>query len=141
MGLFRDSGHPRIHVVTCLLERRGKVLILRHSERVGTYKCKWAGVSGYIEEGEAPVDTAFREILEETGLAASCVELLREGPLLPVACTNFVVHPFLFEVNRGRIRLDWEHCGSRWIRPAELGRFGTVPGLSQALKCLLTPRA
>jgi 8-oxo-dGTP pyrophosphatase MutT (NUDIX family) len=140
MGLFRSDGNPRIHVVTCFLMRRGKVLILRRSGKVGTYKCKWAGVSGYVEKGEKPSETAFKEIREETGLAAPCVELVREGPALPIAMTNFVVHPFLFEVKRGRIRLDWEHSESRWIRPSELGRFGTVPGLGAALRSVLTGR-
>ena len=140
MGLFRSDGNPRIHVVTCFLMRRGKVLILRRSGKVGTYKCKWAGVSGYVEKGEKPSETAFKEIREETGLTAPCVELVREGPALPIAMTNFVVHPFLFEVKRGRIRLDWEHSESRWIRPSELYRFGTVPGLSAALKSVLSGR-
>jgi 8-oxo-dGTP diphosphatase len=138
MGLFRNDGNPRIHVVTCFLMRRGKVLILRRSENVGSYRCKWAGVSGYIEKGERPADTAFKEIREETGLTAPGVELVREGPALPIAMTNFVVHPFLFEVKRGRVRLDWEHSESRWIRPSELGRFGSVPGLAAALRSVLT---
>ncbi len=137
MGLFRGGQCPRVHVVTCFLLRRGRVLILRRSEKVGTYRCRWAGVSGYIEKGERPVDTAFKEVREETGLAAGDVALVREGPALPIAFTNFVVHPFLFEVKRGRVRLDWEHSGSRWIRPSELGRFGTVPGLAAALKSVL----
>ena len=141
MGPFWDSKHPRIHVVTCFLMRRGKILILRRSEKVGTYRCKWAGVSGYIEKGERPVDTAFKEIHEETGLTAADAALVREGPILPVALTNFVVHPFLFEVKRGRIRLDREHTAHRWIRPSELRRFGTVPGLSAALESVLIPRA
>jgi 8-oxo-dGTP pyrophosphatase MutT (NUDIX family) len=138
MGLFRDSGHPRIHVVTCFLMRRGNVLILRRSEKVGTYKCKWAGVSGYVEKGERPVDTAFKEVREETGLLKRDVRLVREGPAMPVACTNFVVHPFLFEVRNGRVSIDWEHSDFRWIRPSALGRFGTVPGLAAALKSVLS---
>jgi len=137
MGPVRGAQYPKVHVVTCFLMRRGRVLLLRRSEDVGTYRCKWAGVSGYIEKGERPVETAFKEVREETGLSAPDVVLVREGPVLPIAFTNFVVHPFLFDVRRGRIRLDWEHSESRWIRPSELGRFGTVPGLAAALKSVL----
>jgi len=39
------------HVVTSFLEYDNKILILRRSQAVGTYQGKWAGVSGYIEEG------------------------------------------------------------------------------------------
>jgi 8-oxo-dGTP diphosphatase len=137
MRLFRDDGHQRIHVVTCFLMRRGRLLILRRSEKVGTYRCRWAGVSGYIEKGERPVGAAIKEVREETGLAAPGIVLIRKGPALPIAFTNFVVHPFLFEVKKGRVRLDWEHSESRWIRPSELGRFGTVPGLADALRSVL----
>ncbi len=37
------------NVVTCFLEHRNMILILRRSHRVGTYQRSWAGVSGYIE--------------------------------------------------------------------------------------------
>ncbi|MBM4249203.1 MAG: NUDIX pyrophosphatase [Euryarchaeota archaeon] len=135
--MFRDRGHPPVQVVTCFLRRRGRVLILRRSEKVGTFRCRWAGVSGLIERGERPLDTALKEIREETGLRATDVELVREGPALPVPRPNFLVHPFLFEVKRGRVRLDWEHSELRWIRPPELRRFGTVPGLAEALLSVL----
>ena len=140
MGPLCGAQYARVHVVTCFLMRRGRVLILRRSGMVGTYRWRWAGVSGYIEKGERPVETAFKEVREETGLCRGDVALVREGPELPIAFTNFVVHPFLFEVKRGRVRLDWEHSGSRWIRPSELGRFGTVPGLAAALKSVLSVR-
>jgi len=41
-------------VVTCFLLRRAaagdEVLLLRRSQKVGTYRGRWAGVSGYLEE-------------------------------------------------------------------------------------------
>ena len=36
-------------VVTCFLESANEILILRRSEQVGSYRGRWAGVSGYIE--------------------------------------------------------------------------------------------
>ncbi|MEM4728707.1 MAG: NUDIX pyrophosphatase [Thermoplasmata archaeon] len=147
------------HVVTCFLTRRGRILILKRSGRVGTFRGRWAGVSGYIEPGEMPLERAFKEIREETGLLEESVRLVRGGGRLVVRSGSadaagaksgksgrawpglkqpqgvvFIVHPFLFELKRGRVRLDWEHTELRWVRPSELRRFRTVPGLAEALE-------
>lgn len=130
-----------VHVVTCFLLRRGEggdeVLLLRRSERVGTYRGRWAGVSGYLE-AESPLEQAYREIEEEVGLARDGVRLLAEGEPLTVLDesidTRWTVHPFLFELDRPeRVRLDWEHTESRWVRPEEVPDLDTVPGLAEAL--------
>lgn len=130
-----------VHVVTCFLLRRGEggdeVLLLRRSERVGTYRGRWAGVSGYLE-AESPLEQAYREMEEEVGLARDGVRLLAEGEPLTVLDesidTRWTVHPFLFELDRPeRVRLDWEHTESRWVRPQEVPNLETVPGLAEAL--------
>lgn len=54
------------NVVTCFLESEGEILILRRSERVGSYQGRWASVSGYIET--TPDKQALVEILEEIAL-------------------------------------------------------------------------
>ncbi len=130
-----------VNVVTCFLLRRGKdaaeVLLLRRSGRVGTYRGRWAGVSGYLE-AHSPLEQAYREIEEEVGLGRRDVRLLAEGEPLVVVDesidTRWTVHPFLFELLRPqRLRLDWEHTDSRWVRPHEVPTLQTVPGLADAL--------
>ena len=64
-------------VVTYFLEHNKKILLLRRSERVGTCKGRWAGISGYIEEGHTPYEPALEEIGEETGLSGEDIELVR----------------------------------------------------------------
>jgi len=128
---------PTKDVVTCFLEYRGKVLILRRSQKVGTYRGKWAAVSGYIEK--EPDEQAFAEILEETGLQADEVNLLRKGEVLEAKDETlgiiWRIHPYLFHVKEvSRMRIDWEHTDSRWINPSEIVNFETVPRLTDALK-------
>jgi 8-oxo-dGTP pyrophosphatase MutT (NUDIX family) len=45
-----------------------KLLILKRSDKVGTYKGLWGGVAGYVEENEEPYETALKEIKEEVGI-------------------------------------------------------------------------
>jgi PncC family amidohydrolase len=124
------------HVVTCFLEHGGKILILRRSSRVGTYRRSWAGVSGYIETND--IDQAFIEISEETELYKKDLKLLKKGKPLEVIDKNlnrkWIVHPFLFHVKAPeRIKTDWEHTEAKWIKPGELKKYETVPGLVKAL--------
>jgi 8-oxo-dGTP diphosphatase len=128
-------------VVTCFLLRRSdgdeEILLLRRSQQVGTYRGRWAGVSGYIEETD-PLTQAYTEIEEETGLAREDVQLLRTGEPLEVVDAEterlWIVHPFLFEVREpARIRADWEHTETRWIRPEEIFQYETVPQLAETL--------
>lgn len=137
------------HVVTSFLRRTGptgedEVLILRRSGRVGTYRRRWAGVSGFLED--RPLEQAYREIEEETGLGRGDVRLVRGGEPLPVPDEQlgvlWVVHPFLFDLVGGATpRLDWEHTEARWIPPRRLRRFRTVPGLVEALARVYPPEA
>ena len=129
-------------VVTCFLEHQGKLLILRRSQKVRTYRGKWAGVSGSIE-GASALEQAFKEIAEETGLGPGDVKLLREGEPLEVvdekSAVEWHVHPFLFRVaDPTWIRLDWEHSESRWIHPDGLSQLDTVPMLKETWERLIS---
>jgi 8-oxo-dGTP diphosphatase len=128
-------------VVTCFLLRRGaagdEILLLRRSQQVGTYRGRWAGVSGYLEEAD-PLAQAYREVEEEVGLAPDEVSLLRTGEPLEVvdaeAGRRWIVHPFLFEVGPdAEVRVDWEHTEARWVRPEDVFAFESVPQLAEAL--------
>lgn len=123
-------------VVTCFLENRGRILILRRSEQVGSYRGRWAGVSGYIEE--VADAQALREIMEETGLAGGDIVLGKKGEPLMVndgeMGVRWVVHPYLFHIkDRKKVKIDWEHKDLKWIKPGHINRYETVPMLAEAL--------
>jgi len=122
------------HVVTNFLEFEDKILILRRSKKVGTYRGRWAGVSGYIEE--EPDKQAMIEIKEETGLGEEDVELIKKGkPLIIVdekINRKWVVHPYRWQIkDPQKIKIDWEHKEMKWIKPCNLSRYRTVPGLKE----------
>ncbi|UCH52010.1 MAG: nicotinamide-nucleotide amidohydrolase family protein, partial [Chloroflexota bacterium] len=136
LGEGADSNLEEKHVVTCFLEHGKKILILRRSGRVSTYRRSWAGVSGYIETNAD--DQAFTEISEETELYRKDLKLVKKGKPLEIIDKDlnrrWIVHPFLFHVRSPeKIKTDWEHTEVRWIKPRELKKYETVPGLEKAL--------
>jgi len=138
LGRFRIEGVEEVRVVTSFLERAdGRILLLERSSKVGSFQGYWAGVSGFLEAA-TPLEQAFREVLEETGLGASVLDLVSEGA--PVLARDgarvFVVHPFRFRTRSTEVRLDWEHTRAEWVEPSEIRRRATVPKLDQVWESL-----
>jgi ADP-ribose pyrophosphatase YjhB (NUDIX family) len=132
-------------VVTSFLLNRGKVLLVRRSNRVGSYQGLWSGISGFLEDAP-PLQQAMQEVFEETSVAGSAIQLIAEGEPLEVHDYEqqmcWVVHPFLFEIDDwGEVRLDWENTELCWVTPEQLQDFHTVPQLAEALRrCLEAQR-
>lgn len=125
------------HVVTVFLRNRGRYLVVRRSERVGSFQGKWSGISGYREGDEDLRDRASQEIREETGIRGA--RFRREGAAVVSrdGTTAYVVHPFLFDSPGRTVRLDWENVEHRWIRVAELEGLDAVPRLKEVFAAAL----
>ncbi len=128
-------------VVTAFIKNQGKILVLRRSKKVGSYRGKWAGVSGYLEES-SPLAQAMKEIYEEIGLTESEVFLVSAGKPFTVLDRDigvcWQVHPFLFETPvPEKIQLDWEHVEMKWVDPVALQKLPAVPKLAETYeRCL-----
>jgi len=107
-------------VVTCVIRHEGRILLLKRSDRVGTHRGKWAGLS------------------------SSDVKMEKEGS--PVKFFDdaegktWTVHPFLFRSNTDAIKIDWEHTEYRWIKPPDIGHYDTVPKLKEVVESLIPLR-
>jgi len=128
-------------VVTAFLRHNGMVMVVHRSERVGSYRGCWSGISGYLED-IPPFEQAVKEIAEETGLSSEEILFASSGRILEVADIEhgvcWVIHPFLFDIEKPeKVRLDWENTELRWIDPGELASLDTVPSLAEALKSCL----
>jgi 8-oxo-dGTP pyrophosphatase MutT (NUDIX family) len=131
-------------VVTCILEHDGKILLLKRSNQVGTYRGLWGGVAGYVEELEDPYDTAIKEIREEVGIKFDALKLVRKGNPIEFSDTyegrryNWIVYPFLFHIeSKELVQIDWEHEKYRWVLPSEVRKLDIVPGLDEVVTQLL----
>ncbi|WP_294325162.1 RNA pyrophosphohydrolase [uncultured Sphingomonas sp.] len=60
-----------------LLNRDGQVFV---GQRLDSMLEAWQMPQGGIDDGEAPIDAAIRELREETGVAEDKVRLIAEGP-------------------------------------------------------------
>lgn len=136
-GTVNMEGVKVNEVVTSILRRDDMILILKRSDKVGSYRGRWAGVSGFIEKDEEEEQAARREIAEET--CQTGVKLVRRIPPQSFRSEGRVwtVHPFLFDASEGEVRLDWEHDRFEWISPETLREYETVPGLEAVVERLL----
>jgi PncC family amidohydrolase len=133
---------PESDVVTSFLMNNNRILIVKRSQKVGTYRGAWSAISGYMEK--APLEQALTEIREETGFKKNDIQLIRQGDPFSIIDESikkkWTIHPFLFSVkDPGKLVIDWENIESRWVLPVEIQNYNTVPGLTDALdKVLVT---
>lgn len=125
--------------VGCVVQSGGRTLILRRSEKVGSFQGKWACVSGYMEEGDSPEAAAIREVSEELSIQ-NPIPLKRGEPV--IARKDGIVwisHPFLFRIEEEdarQMKIDWEHTDYRWIGFDELRNYDTVPNMTKLISAL-----
>ena len=123
-------------IVTSFLFKNGKVLIIKRSDKVGSFRGKWAGISGFIEN-ESSLEAALREIKEETSVDSSNLKLLKIGIPFdindPINGVIWSINPFLFLFKGTEIIIDWEHDIFEWVYPNELDNYDTVTNLKKTL--------
>jgi 8-oxo-dGTP diphosphatase len=129
-------------IVTSFVASNEKILILKRSNKVRSMKGLWGGISGIIEEGEAPLERAKIEIYEETGMKSDVLRLLKEGNEMAASSPQYpdhqwIIFPFLFETQDAKIVLNWENDMYKWISPSEIYKYETVPNLANVLFNLL----
>ncbi|MEM0449468.1 MAG: DUF126 domain-containing protein [Methanomassiliicoccales archaeon] len=135
-GIIELPAVRQSDVVTAVLMHKGRILALKRSDKVSSCQNMWAGVSGYLEKGEKPLERAIKEVEEETAVKDCTV--LHQAPPLTVRQGDmaWTVHAFLMACPTEKIRIDWEHSEYKWIDPSSVDEHVTVPGFLRVLRSL-----
>lgn len=119
-----------------------EVLAIRRTPSEGGF---WQPVTGRIEPGEAPAETAIREAGEETGLSGDLTDLehVRDFRISPEYLGEdrdrpWVnrEHAFALEVDSGSVRLSKEHEEWVWLSPEKARELYRWNGNRRALERL-----
>ena len=105
----------------------GRVGLGLRSNRV-SQPLTWAAIGGFQDEGESPVQTAYREVFEELGMRipTRLQYLGRVGPNELFVCR--VPEPFQ------PVRLNWENLDFQWKTLSEWYEYRLHPELTQVLR-------
>ncbi|MFF2317903.1 NUDIX domain-containing protein [Arthrobacter sp. NPDC058097] len=125
-GFQTSPSAPPCRVVAVVVQWRDKIALLKRSRDLAHDRGRWHCVTGYLEPDASPEEQAFRELLEETGLAMDDLLELREGRDLMLSDGSgmpWLVHTFTAVTSRRRLELDWEHESYRWTPPGKTARF------------------
>ncbi|MEI6510508.1 MAG: NUDIX domain-containing protein [Candidatus Uhrbacteria bacterium] len=122
-----DLSVPRpiktVPIAVALAMRDGKLLLLQRRDENPMWNRKWEFPGGKIESGEDPADAMRRELLEETGLAATTCDFLGTHTHdwdLSERILRVVLHCFRCDLADGDVlREDRAAFDHAWATPAE----------------------
>lgn len=130
-------------VVVSFVRHKGKILLIKRSDKVAFYKRMWNSVSGYLDDMKPVKEKALEELEEELGIVKKDISSMKEGKTFRVVDKKinreWIIFTVLVELETiPEIRLEQENTRYIWIRPEELQAFDTVPGLEEELKAALS---
>lgn len=124
----QPSAKPSIGASAVIFRADGCVLIIQRGQP--PFPGIWSLPGGHIESGERPIDTARREVAEETGLAVEILGHLTHFDVPHRDATGAILRTLGLEVFYGRLADATQRpvaCGdardARFVRRDELAGF------------------
>lgn len=124
---------PQEHSVGIILFNKDKYLLLHYSAG------HWGYVKGNVEKTEEPIDTARRELFEETGIRSFfLVKDFQEKEEYFYKKEGKTVHKevlyFLAETQEEQVTLSQEHTDYKWLSFQEAMNLLSFPQAKELLK-------
>ncbi|MEM0128383.1 MAG: DUF126 domain-containing protein [Thermoplasmatales archaeon] len=124
-------------VATAYVVNGDRLLLMKRSESAPSYAGMFGGVSGYVEAKENPVETAIREVAEETSI--NNLEIMKVGKEVQVRYGKilFRITPVLLKTDSKDVKLNYENSSYSWVTKKELQDINTVPKFKEVYEALL----
>jgi len=120
-----------------LVDEKKRVLVLQRSNAVESYKGYWNFPAGSMDQGEAPMECAIRECLEETSLLADKDFVSYIGTFGVNSLTSVTqVHYFISNNYSGNLKIDWESDGFKWVYLEDIDFENFIPVPTRALETI-----
>lgn len=134
-----DFTHARYTpVLNCVVQRGGKILIVKRSPGMNLYQNYWSGISGFLDDWRSVSEKAEQELKEEVGIDRKSIDSIKQGTVFeqeePKYEKTWIVHPVLVKIRKCEVVLDWEAKEYKWIKPNEAKNFKLVPGFDRVIK-------
>ena len=110
--------------MTAIIIHNGKILLLkRRNVPIITNPGIWSFLSGARDGRERYIETAYREIKEESGIDRRSLALLFKERMLITDRKRGIMWPnwvFIFRSDTGKVRLDYENSRYRWTTVSQI---------------------
>jgi 8-oxo-dGTP diphosphatase len=142
-GRINYSNSDTAPVITVFIKYEDKILLLKRSDKVLTYKGKWNTVAGYLDELKSIQEKIIGEVKEELRIEENNIFSIFIGESYEFKDKKigktWIIFPVLVELkNEPEIKLDWEHTQYKWIKMDELENFDIVSSLKESFKRVKT---
>lgn len=126
-------------VLTVFVQYKNEILLLKRSDKVGTYKGLWNTVTGYLDEPKSIIEKIKEELREELDIEGNIIQSYSIGKSFQFTDIKinktWIVYPANIKLNqKPEIKLDWEHTEYIWIKPKDIKKYKTVPNLHLSLE-------
>ncbi len=138
-GRIDYTDSPEAPVIAVFVKHKGKILLLKRSDKVIAYGGKWHAIGGFLDEIRPVREKVLEELKEELEIEEKSVLSINIGAHRKIADKNigrtWIVYPVLAELKEEpEIKLDWEHTECKWIKPEELKDYDTTPQLGRIME-------
>lgn len=121
----------------CFVLNGSDVLLMKRAPHKRIFPNQYNGVGGHIERDEDPLTSAKREILEETGLAVSNLQLRAVYNIDAKASTGIVLFVFTAQSSRRQVTANDEGT-LQWIPQEDVAQLDLVEDLPIILPRILS---